>query len=73
MIPELIFFVALFLVCVVPLMMLSEPETLAQASERRHVNYLADQSKKRSAPGMRPRCRYIRAGRTTDCMWRKAL
>ena len=31
-------------------------------SERNWINYLADQSRARKPQGMRPRCRYIKAG-----------
>lgn len=61
-IPELVFMAALFLLGFVVLILLSEDESLAEMSERLHVNRLADQSKKRKPQGMRPRCRYIRAG-----------
>ena len=64
-IPELIAFAALVMVCCVVLIFLSEPETLEEYSERQHVNRLADESKKRKAPGMRKPCRYARA------MWKK--
>ena len=62
MIPELAWLAALFLVCAILMLFMREKATLADYSERAHVNRLADQSKKRSAPGMRPRCRYIQAG-----------
>lgn len=31
-------------------------------NERNWINYLADQSRARKAPGMRRACRYVRAG-----------
>lgn len=40
----------------------AEPETLAQYSDRNWINYLADQSRARKAPGMRRACRYVSAG-----------
>lgn len=62
MIPELIFYGALFLVCVGFLIALSEPENLEHAVERRHVNHLADQSNRRKPQGKRQRCRHAWAG-----------
>lgn len=62
MIPELVFLAVLFVSAGVALILLSEDESLAEMSERLHVNRLADESRKRKAQGMRPRSRYIRAG-----------
>ena len=61
-IPELVFLAVVFVLAVVALLLLSEDERLEDLSERRRINALADQSRKRKAPGMRPRCRYIKAG-----------
>lgn len=61
-IPELVFLGALFLLACVALILLADEERLEEISERRAVNALADQSRKRKAPGMRRACRYIKAG-----------
>ena len=52
----------LFLLACVALILLADEERLEEISERRAVNVLADQSRKRKAPGMRKQSRYIRAG-----------
>lgn len=61
MIPEMVWYGLLFVAVICLLMLLAESETLAEWSERRHVNWLADRSKKRKAATMRERCRYARA------------
>lgn len=50
-----------FIIGMILLVLASEPETLAEYSDRMHVNRLADQSRARKAPGMRRRCRYSMA------------
>ena len=55
-------FMILFILCFLALIGLSEPETLAECSERANVKRLADESRKRKAPGMRRACRYVEAG-----------
>ena len=62
MIPELVWFVLLFLVVICVTLWLSESETLRDYSERQNVNKLADNSHRRKPQGMRPRSKYIRAG-----------
>ena len=51
-----------FIIAMVLLWLAAEPETLAEYSDRAAVNRLADRSRKRKAPAMRKRCRYIQAG-----------
>ena len=51
-----------FIIAVILAVLASRPETLAEYSERMNVNRLANESKKRKAPGMRRACRYIQAG-----------
>ena len=55
-----------FVIAMILLWLLSEPESLADYSDRMAVNRLADQSRKRKAPSMRPRCRYTQAGWRPD-------
>ena len=59
---EIALFGLLFLVCALALIALAESEALRDYAERRHVNYLADKSRRKKAQTMRPRSRYIRAG-----------
>ena len=47
-----------FIIAVILLWLAAEPETLADYSDRMHVNRLADRSRARKAPGARQRCRY---------------
>ena len=51
-----------FIIAMVLLWLAAEPETLADYSDRMHVNRLADRSRARKAPGMRRPCRYVEAG-----------
>ena len=51
-----------FVIAMILPMALAEQETLKEYSDRMAVNRLADQSRNRKAPSMRPRCRYIQAG-----------
>lgn len=51
-----------FFAAVALVLLAAEPEGLAEYSERMHVNRLADESRKRKAPGTRRACRYTRAG-----------
>ena len=51
-----------FIIAVILAGLASQPETLAEYSDRMHVNRLADESRKRKAPGMRRACRYVEAG-----------
>lgn len=51
-----------FVIAVILLLALAEPETLAEYSDRMAVNRMADQSRARKAPSMRRSCRYVRAG-----------
>ena len=62
MIPELVFMGVLFLLACVALILLADEERLEEISERRAVNALADQSRKRKAPGLRPTGRYSKGG-----------
>jgi hypothetical protein len=62
MITELVAFAILFVFISSLACWLTEDETLLEYSERRAVNRLADESMKHKPQGMRPRCRYIRAG-----------
>ena len=62
MIRELVFVAVLFVLGCVALILLADEERLEEMSERRAVNRMADNSRRRKAQGMRPRCRYIRAG-----------
>ena len=55
-----------FVVAVILVILGARPETLAEYSERMHVNRLADRSRARKAPTVRNRCRYIRAGWRPD-------
>ena len=57
MIPELMWFGAFWLAATCACMAMRERE----ASERRHVNWLADRSRKRKTPTVRNRCRYAMA------------
>jgi len=41
---------------------LAEDEDLSDYADRMEINRMADRSRARKAPGMRPRCRYIEAG-----------
>lgn len=52
-----------FVFAVALVLLAAEPEGLMEYSERMHVNRLADESRKRKAPGMRRKCRYIQAGK----------
>ena len=58
MIPELIRFAALCVGGVIVLCCLAERVTLEDYSEKRHVDKLADRSRKRKAPTARKVCRY---------------
>ena len=40
----------------------ARPEMLGEDNERVWVNHLADESRKRKAPGTRRPCRYVQAG-----------
>ena len=51
-----------FIIAVILAVLASQPETLAEYSERMNVYRLADESRKRKAPGMRRACRYVKAG-----------
>ena len=51
-----------FIIAMVLLWLAAEPETLADYSDRMHVNRLADRSRARKAPGTRRPCRYVEAG-----------
>ena len=51
-----------FIIAMVLLWLAAEPETLADYSDRMHVNRLADRSRARKAPTMRKRSRYSQAG-----------
>ena len=51
-----------FMIAMILVILGAESETLAEYSERMNVNQLADQSRKRKAPGMRKQSRHIRAG-----------
>lgn len=62
MIAELAWFGAIFIAVICAVLLLSESETLRDYSERQNVNRLADQSRRRKPQGVRPRCKYIRAG-----------
>ena len=55
-----------FIIAMVLLWLAAEPETLADYSDRMHVNRLADRSRARKAPGARQRCRYVGAGWRPD-------
>ena len=50
-----------FVIAMILLWLAAEPETLAQYSDRMHINHLADESRKRKAHGARRRCRYAMA------------
>lgn len=50
-----------FIIAMVLLWLAAEPETLADYSDRMHVNRLADRSRSRKAPAVRKRCRYSMA------------
>lgn len=50
-----------FIIGMILLVLASEPETLAEYSDRMHVNRLADRSRARKAPTARRRCRYTMA------------
>ena len=51
-----------FVIAMILLWLAAEPETLAEYSDRMHVNRLADRSRARKAQGVRRQCRYVRAG-----------
>ena len=51
-----------FMIAVILVILGARPETLAEYSERMHVNRLADRSRARKAPTVRRACRYVRAG-----------
>ena len=55
-------FIIGFVFAVALLWLASEPEGLAEYSERVHINHLADRSRARKAPGTRGRCRYAQTG-----------
>ena len=59
---EIALFGLLFLVVSLALIALAESEPLRDYAERRHVNYLADRSRRKKAHTVRPLCKYIRAG-----------
>ena len=54
---ELIFGALIALILVV---LAARPEVLGEDNERVWVNHLADESRKRKAPGTRRPCRYVR-------------
>ncbi|MBQ1791266.1 MAG: hypothetical protein II008_13900 [Oscillospiraceae bacterium] len=56
---ELIFGALIALILVV---LAARPELLGEDNERVWVNHLADESRKRKAPGTRRPCRYVQAG-----------
>lgn len=56
---ELIFGALIALILVV---LAARDEELGEDNERVWVNHLADESRKRKAPGLRRACRYIQAG-----------
>ena len=62
MIRELVFVGVLFVLGVLALILLAQEERLEEMSERRAVNRMADKNRRSKPHGMRPRCRYIRAG-----------
>ena len=51
-----------FVIGMILLWLLSEPESLDEYSDRMHINRLAERSRARKAPGMRKTCRYAKAG-----------
>ena len=51
-----------FIIGVILLVLAAEPESLADYSDRMHINRLADRSRTRKAPTVRRACRYVRAG-----------
>ena len=51
-----------FIIGMILLWLGAESETLAEYSERRHVAWLADRSRRRKAPQARRACRYVQAG-----------
>ena len=57
MIKELVIFALFWMLAVGIGMWLAKRD-----NERNWINYLADQSRARKAPGMRRRCRYVTAG-----------
>ena len=59
---EISLFGLLFLAVMLALIGMAESETMREYSERRHIKWLADKSRKKKAQTMRPRSRYIRAG-----------
>ena len=59
---EIALFGLLFLIVSLGLIALAESDTMRDCAERRHINYLADKSRRKKAQTMRPRSRYIRAG-----------
>ncbi len=56
---ELIFGALIALILVV---LAARDEVLGENNERVWVNHLADESRKRKAPGARRPCRYVKAG-----------
>ena len=52
----------LFLAVMLAVIALAESETMREYSERRHINYLADKSRRKKPLPVRARSRYIRAG-----------
>ena len=56
---ELIFGALIALILVV---LAARDEVLGEDNERVWVNHLADESRKRKAPGARRPCRYVQAG-----------
>lgn len=57
MIKELVMFALFWMLAVTIGLLLAKRD-----NERNWVNYLADQSRARKAPGTRRRCRYVQAG-----------
>lgn len=51
-----------FVIAIILALLAAESETLADAAERRHINYMADRSRRRPPQAVRSRCRYIQAG-----------
>ena len=58
MIPELTYLAVLVVLGGLALVWLAESGRLEDHSEKRHVNKLADKSRKRKAPTMRRACRW---------------
>ena len=59
---EIALFGLLFLIVSLALIAMAESEPMRDYAERRHVNYLADKSRRKKAQTMRPRSKYVRAG-----------